>query len=221
LKIEGGQLPEVEAKAGREGEPPGYVVVGASTGGPAAIHYVIDHLPAAFSSPIAIAQHMPEGFTRPFAERLARRTDREVREARDGDVLEPGLIVIAPGGTHLELAPGKGGVRCSLVAPKSDDRFVPSVDRLFVSAAKVLGEEVVGLVLTGMGNDGLAGARAIRGAGGTVLVESEETAIVYGMPREVAEAGHADRVLPLSAIPRALGSAGQARARARRTRGKA
>lgn len=210
------QPPRAAMDEARAQESPSCVVVGSSTGGPAALHYLLSELPPNFNVPIAIAQHMPPGFTKPFAERLSKRLGREVIEAMDDRPLSPGEIILAPGGKHLFMEHGTRGVKLSVVDPGGADRFIPSVDRLFESAAEVFEERVDAVILTGMGNDGLKGARAIRDAGGHVIAESEETAIVYGMPREVAEAGLADRVAALPEIPRLLAAAtGRSRARAR------
>lgn len=185
-------------------ETPSCVVVGSSTGGPSALYYLLSEMPPRFNVPIAIAQHMPPGFTKPFAERLSKRLGRDVVEGVDGRLLGPGQIILAPGGMHMMIEASPKGPRLVIAEPAVADRFIPSVDRLFISAAEVFEERVDAVVLTGMGNDGLHGARAIRDAGGHVIAESEETAVVFGMPREVAEAGLADRVAPLTDIPRLL-----------------
>ena len=191
----------------RTQETPSCVVVGSSTGGPAALHYLLSELPPRFDVPIAIAQHMPRGFTKPFAERLSKRLGRDVIEGEDGQMIQPGQVILAPGGKHLMLEKSARGPRLCVVDPAEADRFIPSVDRLFESAAEVFEERVDAVVLTGMGNDGLKGARAVHDAGGHVIAESQETAVVYGMPREVAEAGLADRVAALPEIPRLLAAA--------------
>lgn len=206
VQLEGGALAETLPEEGKapEGAPPECILLGSSTGGPAAIYYVLAHLAPTFTTPIAIAQHMPKGFTRPFAERLARRTGRDAREAGDGDLLTKGCILLAPGGKHMVIEQSRRGPVTVILEPDHKDRFVPSVDKLLASGADVYGTSAYGVVLTGMGNDGVKGAGAIRKAGGFVIAESEETAIVYGMPREVVEAGYATEVVPLSAIPRLL-----------------
>jgi two-component system chemotaxis response regulator CheB len=186
-----------------EGEAP-IVVIGSSTGGPAALMQTLgafaDVPPCAF----LVAQHMPAGFTRGFADRLDRMTPFSVREATSGEVPEWGSVLIAPGGSHLEVEAVDSRVVTRLQRDASRARHVPSVDRLFASAAKSVGEDLLAIVLTGMGDDGKEGARQVKEAGGRVIAESEETAVIYGMPKQVVNAGLADRVLPLNEIPAAI-----------------
>ena len=186
-----------------EGEAP-IVVIGSSTGGPAALMQTLgafaDVPPCAF----LVAQHMPAGFTRGFADRLDRMTPFSVREATSGEVPEWGSALIAPGGSHLEVEAVDSRVVTRLQRDASRARHVPSVDRLFASAAKSVGEDLLAIVLTGMGDDGKEGARQVKEAGGRVIAESEETAVIYGMPKQVVNAGLADRVLPLNEIPAAI-----------------
>jgi two-component system chemotaxis response regulator CheB len=151
-----------------------------------------------------VAQHMPEKFTRTFAERLARQTGLDVREAMDGDELGAGRVLVAPGGKHLKLV--RNGplspVRALLLPGEPSDgwRYCPSVDLLFESAAEVLGDRVCAVVLTGMGNDGRRGVERVKAAGGLALAESEDSAVVFGMPREAADTGMVDEVLSLDAL---------------------
>lgn len=180
------------------------VVIGASTGGPPAVQRVLADLPEPFPAAVLIAQHMPEGFTRMFAERLDRLTGLNVREAAGGDSPAPGVALLAPGGRHLVVTRGRGGVTVELEAPRSRDLYVPSVDRLFVSAAEVFGRDLTAVVLTGMGDDGAAGVGAVRAEGGATIAESEETSVVFGMPREAIRSGAVQRVLPLPRIGSAL-----------------
>jgi two-component system chemotaxis response regulator CheB len=156
--------------------------------------------PAAF----LVAQHMPAGFTRGLAERLDRLTPFRVLEAQGGEELEAGTVLIAPGGCHLELDVTDARITTRLESETAGDRFVPSVDRLFASAAKQFAGNLLAVVLTGMGDDGREGASQVKAAGGRVIVESEETAVIYGMPRQVVNAGLADRVIPLHEIPGAI-----------------
>lgn len=180
------------------------VVIGASTGGPTALLQVLSAFLEVPSCAVLVAQHMPSGFTQGFAQRLGRMTAFDVREARNGDELEPGVVLIAPGGSHLEISKPGGRAKVRVVSDAGVDRNVPSIDRLFQSAAKELAENVIAIVLTGMGDDGREGAREIRAAGGKVIAESEETAVIYGMPKRVVNAGLADQVLPLHEIPAAI-----------------
>jgi two-component system chemotaxis response regulator CheB len=176
-------------------------VIGASTGGPAALQLVLEQLPTGFPFPIAIVQHMPPGFTRPFANRLNGLCRLAVKEAVDGERLEPGKVFIAPAGQHFRLSP-------SLVVMLSSEprtaRHIPSVDELFRSAAKARPGRVLGILLTGMGEDGAEALSLIRAEGGVTIAESEESCVVYGMPRAAVERGAARYVLPLSAIAAAL-----------------
>ena len=153
-----------------------------------------------------VSQHMPSGFTRGFAKRIDRRTPLRAREAKAGEEPEPGLALIAPGGSHLELDAVGGRVVTRLLARRPDDKYAPSVDRMFESAAKHFGSELVAVVLTGMGDDGCRGACAVKEAGGTVLVESEDSAVIFGMPQQVIRAGCVDAVLHLDDIASAIGA---------------
>jgi two-component system chemotaxis response regulator CheB len=179
------------------------VVIGASTGGPAALMQLFSALepgPCAY----VIAQHMPEGFTRSFAGRLAGTTRFAAREAQHGEAPAPGTILVAPGGKHLELDNAGGRLVANVVAGSPGDRFAPSVDRLFASAAKHVGPDLLAVVLTGMGDDGAVGSLAVKRAGGNVIAEAESTCVVYGMPRQAVRVGAVDVVLPLHDIPSAI-----------------
>ena len=169
------------------------VVIGASTGGPGALLEILCALPSGFGAAIAVAQHMPAGFTTAFADRIARRGRLPAFEVTRGAILLAGTIAVCPGGFHLTLERGADGIRCALT-PAAGEPWVPSVDRLFASAA-VFGANALGVVLTGMGSDGAAGAVALRASGARVLVESTETAVVDGMPAAVRAAGAADGIL--------------------------
>lgn len=172
-------------------------VIGASTGGPAALQRLLERLPPAFPIPIAIVQHMPVGFTRPFADRLNGLSALHVKEAVEGERLLPGEAIIAPAGQHLRLTPG-------LIATLSSEpraaRHTPSVDVLFRSAAKARAGRVLGILLTGMGDDGADGLSLIRAQGGITIVESEESCAVYGMPRAAVQRGAAGHVLSVEEI---------------------
>ncbi|HEX2676357.1 MAG TPA: chemotaxis-specific protein-glutamate methyltransferase CheB [Polyangiales bacterium] len=173
------------------------IVVGASTGGPTALLELFGRLPSDSNACVIVAQHMPERFTRAFADRLDRISSFSVMEA-DGLVqLAPGHGIVCPGGKCLELEIGADGPRVCVVEPTSADRHAPSADRLFKSAAKVLGDKVLAVVLTGMGDDGAQGVVAVKQAKGRVIVESEETAVIYGMPRSAKQTGYVDETLPL------------------------
>jgi two-component system chemotaxis response regulator CheB len=186
------------------GATPSVVVIGSSTGGPAALMQIFGAFTSAPPCAFLVAQHMPKGFTRGFAERLDRLTALRASEAQGGEHPSAGTILLAPGGRHLEIESMAGRPVTRVVANTSGDRYTPSVDRLFESAAKAYGTDLVGVVLTGMGDDGRRGAQAIRASGGRVIAESEETAVIFGMPQQVIRCGAADRVLPLDEIARAI-----------------
>ena len=176
------------------------VVIGTSTGGPHALTRLFAALPAGLPVPLAIALHIPAGYTASLADRLTGVGAMAVEEAREGTELVPGRAVIAPGGRHLRL---RGSGEKILAVVSSEPRaalYRPSVDELFESAARTVRGGVVGVVLTGMGEDGLRGAEAIRTDGGRVLAESKESCVVYGMPRAVIEAGLATDRVPLEGI---------------------
>jgi two-component system, chemotaxis family, protein-glutamate methylesterase/glutaminase len=179
------------------GAPPRVVVVGVSTGGPAALERLLTALPSSFPLPVLIVQHMPQLFTRLLAERLNSLCALSVREAVDGDRAEPGRATIARGDWHMEIAPD---FRLRLNQNPLENFCRPSVDVLFRSAAQTAAGRVLGVVLTGMGSDGLAGSRAIRAAGGTVLAQDAASSVIWGMPGAVANAGLATRILPLDAL---------------------
>jgi two-component system chemotaxis response regulator CheB len=165
------------------------VVIGASTGGPHALTRLVAALPAGLPVPVAIALHIPPGYTPALAARLHDICALDVVEASDGIELRPGLVVIAPGGMHLKIeAAGDAFVGRLDLSPLACAHH-PSVDVLFQTAAQAAGDAVLGVVLTGMGDDGLEGARAMHAVGGRVLTESESSCVIYGMPRCVHEAG--------------------------------
>lgn len=173
------------------------VVIGTSTGGPNALAEVLRRLPADFPVPLLVVQHMPPVFTRYLAERLDAICPLQVREAAGGERLDRGHIWIAPGDYHMEIQENRDGVFLLLHQRPPENSCRPSVDPLFRSAAQVFRQGTLGLILTGMGQDGLNGSRAVVEAGGSILVQDEATSVVWGMPGAVAKAGLADQVLPL------------------------
>jgi two-component system, chemotaxis family, protein-glutamate methylesterase/glutaminase len=178
------------------------LVIGASTGGPRALATLLGGLPADLPAGTLVAQHMPPGFTAALAERLDSHTELRVREARDGDVVEPGLVLVGVGGRQLQVE--RDGERLIARVLDSAEGLVhrPSVDLLFRSAAEAAGGRVVAVVLTGMGQDGAAGMASIRRAGGRGLIESEDSAVIYGMPR--AARASAEQALPVDRLPEAI-----------------
>jgi two-component system, chemotaxis family, protein-glutamate methylesterase/glutaminase len=181
-------------------EPHGILAIGSSTGGPDALETVLRGLPADLPVPVAIVQHMPPIFTRLFAQRLDRVSGLTVVEARHGLLLEPGLVAVAPGDTHLLVVEDQGTLRVATNRETRQNGCRPSVDVLFRSAAGVLGARVLACVLTGMGHDGLRGCQRLRAAGAEIVVQDQATSVVWGMPGAIAADGLADRVLPLPAI---------------------
>lgn len=177
---------------------PKLIVIGASTGGPVALADVLSALPENFSLPILLVQHMPENFTKAFAERLNKTCKIRVREAVDGDVLEPGLALLAPGGKQFMLEKRTQSIR---VLP-DDNRlnYKPSLDITFASAANVYADKVLGIVLTGMGSDGCKGARILKDAGSVIWSQDEASSVIYGMPMAVAKENLSDKVLSLKDI---------------------
>jgi len=180
------------------------VVIGSSTGGPQALAFLLGRLPFNFPVPIVIVQHMPPVFTRHLATRIDQESPLQVKEAEAGDVLRPGCVFIAPGGMHLEVQRQGVAIKTVLHDGPPENSCRPAVDVLFRSAAETFGTGCVGVVLTGMGQDGLRGAERIVHAGGTVMAQDEATSVVWGMPRAVTLAGLAEHALPLSSIPSEL-----------------
>ncbi len=176
------------------------ISIGASTGGPPALQYILSHLPKDFPVPVVIAQHMPRLFTQSFAERLDRISQLTVKEAEDREPVQSGVALIAPGDTHLALRRRGKQVVVELV---KDGKYIyrPSVDLLMGSTASTYEASATGLILTGMGSDGVIGMKELKSKGGYVIAQDEETCVVYGMPRAVVNAGCADAVLPIDRIP--------------------
>jgi len=195
-------LPPLEPPVRRHGSAPParIVVIGSSTGGPNALTEILSGLPADLAAPVVIVQHLPANFT-PF---LARRLDAAgvltVHEAKSGDRVLPGQVWIAPGDRHLEVHATSKGFELETTEAPLVNSCRPAADVLFRSAAAAFGDETLAVVLTGMGQDGLAGCRAIRNAGGQIVTQDQETSVVWGMPGQVTNAGLADAVLPVSEI---------------------
>jgi two-component system chemotaxis response regulator CheB len=179
---------------------PKVVVIGVSTGGPTALGAILPELPAGFPLPILVVQHMPPLFTRLLAERLHSACRLPAEEAGQGDPVEGGKILIAPGDFHLKVASGGGGVRVCLDQSPPQNSCRPAVDALFTSIGEVYGGAVIAVILTGMGNDGLRGAEILKARGASVLAQDEASSVVWGMPGAVVNAGLADRVLPLDQV---------------------
>ena len=189
--------PAVASRAAPKAKSYKLVAIGTSTGGPVALQKVLTALPAGFPCPIVLIQHMPAAFTNAFAERLNKLCKIEVREARDGDMLRAGLALLAPGGKQM-MIDARGQVRVL----DGDERlnYKPSVDVTFGSAAKVFGDRVLAVVLTGMGADGREGARMLKSAGSQVWAQDEASCVIYGMPMAVVKANLADAVYSLNEV---------------------
>lgn len=178
------------------------LAIGSSTGGPDALASVLPLLPRDLAVPVVITQHMPPVFTRLFAQRLDAKCGLAVKEAEDGDRLEPGRVLVAPGDRHLVLERRGTAVVVRLSDAPAENFCRPAVDVMFRSAAAVYGERVLGVVLTGMGSDGARGSEVLRAAGGEVVVQDQASSVVWGMPGAVVAAGQESRVLPLSEVAR-------------------
>ena len=176
------------------------MAIGLSTGGPNALAEIFSHLPSDFPVPIVVVQHMPQLFTRFLAERLNAQTSLTVVEAEDGQVVKPGVVYVAPGDFHLTLKKRNGQIVTGLGQEPPENSHRPAADVLFRSVADTYGARALGLVLTGMGQDGLRGCQEIARAGGRVLVQDEATSVVWEMPGGVARAGLAAAVLPLGDV---------------------
>lgn len=178
-------------------QPVSVVAIGASTGGPPALQSIFAALPGELPFAVVVAQHMPAGFTRTFAERLDRIAGFPVSEAQDGAIVRSGSALIAPGGRNMLFRREGDSVVVEICDPDPREHYLPSVDKMFASCADHFGSNLLGVVLTGMGNDGSKGVRVIKDAGGQVLSEAEETAVIFGMPREALATGSVDAVVPL------------------------
>jgi two-component system chemotaxis response regulator CheB len=186
-----------EDEAVRERGPIEVIAIASSTGGPPALQAILTGIPADLNASFVIAQHMPAGFTRSFAERLNKLSAFMVREAADGDRVESGTVLIAPGGSHLEVRRDWKGLAARIFPRIAEDKYTPSADRMMMSVAEACGPSALGIVLTGMGRDGAGGTAAIKRRGGQCLAESEESAVIFGMPQEAIRTGAVDKAVPL------------------------
>jgi two-component system chemotaxis response regulator CheB len=185
--------------------PKHVIAIASSTGGPSALLEIFSKIPLTSTAGIVVAQHMPDKFTRTFAERLDKRGAVRTSEGVDGDRLGKLTGFVCPGRQCMEVHQNGLELKIAIGAPKPEsDRYVPSADRLLKSVAAACGARAVGVILTGMGDDGVEGARAIRDAGGLVIAESQETAVVYGMPGAAVRAGIPQKELPLPQIAELL-----------------
>jgi len=182
------------------------VAIGTSTGGPVALQKVLKDLPANYPLPLLLIQHMPGSFTTAFAQRLNNACAIQVREASDGDRLEPGLALLAPGGQQMVLEQRGGQLTVRITDSEPGQNYKPCVDVTFNSIARLLPGKTLAVVLTGMGADGREGARALKQGGSFVWAQDEASCVVYGMPAAIVDAGLADQVLPLDDMGRTIAS---------------
>ncbi len=197
-------LPSRTSVPRRSGKPYQLLAIGTSTGGPVALQNVLTKLPANFPYPIVLIQHMPGTFTTAFAARLNSLCNIQVKEAVDGDPVQPGHAYLAPGGRQMLFEGRAGATRLRIVDGNDKVNYKPCVDITFASAAKTYGGKVLAVVLTGMGADGREGARLLKAQGATIWAQDEATCVVYGMPQAVAKAGLASESLPLPLIGEAI-----------------
>lgn len=207
VKRPGSQQPAALAPLRRRSTPAKMrlVVIGASTGGPQAITRLLLALPGDFPVPIAIALHIPAGYTDTLAARLDQQCAIDVVEAQGAMLLRPGLAILAQGGQHLTVRSHDHNLMVHVSDQPRDSLYYPSVDLLFESAARATADRTLGVVLTGMGDDGCKGSGAIRRAGGSVLTQDEPSCVVYGMPRCVVEAGHSSQSAALEDLAALIG----------------
>lgn len=180
------------------------VAIGSSTGGPPALQSIFSSFEHKLPFAVVVAQHMPAGFTKAFADRLNRSSPFDIKEAEDGDLLVPGQILIAPGGKNMVFEVCGGQVTARIVPPTAADRYIPSVDVMLESCAGIYRKRMIAVILTGMGNDGSRGVKSVHEQGGYLIAESDETAVVYGMPREAVATGLVDRIVPLHRVAREI-----------------
>lgn len=187
-------------------DPSRVIAIGASTGGTEAVRVVLDALPADIPG-VVITQHIPGSFSTQFAERLNKSSRLRVKEAEDGEPIKPGFAYIAPGHLHLLVTRSGGTLRCTLSDAAPVSKHKPSVDVLFDSVAKAIGNRAVAVLMTGMGKDGAEGLLHLREAGAVTIVQDEKTSVVWGMPGEAVKLGAAERVIPLQKIAEEIISA--------------
>jgi len=195
---------KIEKKTNFAGTPSKVVAIGISTGGPQALEYLLSQLPGDFPASILVVQHMPENFTGMFAKRLDELSALSVKEAQSGDLIQTGRVLICPGSRHMRVK----RLPLADVAVLGDDERVnghrPSADVLLRSVAEEFRSQVVGILMTGMGDDGAEGLRAVKDCGGLTIAQSEDSCVVYGMPKAAIERGYAQRVVPLDALANTL-----------------
>jgi len=180
------------------------IAIGSSTGGPPALQKILSQLPGTLPFAVLISQHMPAGFTKAFAERLNRMLPFNVREAMDGEIIYPNTVLIAPGGMNMVAVQLKDQVIVRIKTPSKEEKYIPSVNVMLSSVAKSYANRALAVILTGMGNDGSLGIRKIKESGGGVLAESEESSVVFGMPREAIATGVVDKIVHLDQMAKEI-----------------
>ncbi|GAB6038746.1 chemotaxis response regulator protein-glutamate methylesterase [Fundidesulfovibrio butyratiphilus] len=180
------------------------VAIGVSTGGPPAVQKVLSSLPADFPAGIVIAQHMPAAFTGPFAKRLDGVCQLTVKEAQTGDKLLPGMVFIAPGGRHLKIHNRTSKIEIEVADEPREALYKPSANVLVTSVAEGVGRRALGVILTGMGNDGMEGVKVLKQKGGRALAQSDSSCVVYGMPKAIVDAGLADEIVDIDDMAQAI-----------------
>jgi len=199
------QPSQTKAVSGKIELPSEYIVaIGASTGGPQAIQYILSNLSPDFNCPIIIAQHMPPTFTPLFAERLNKICNLMVKEAEENEVIKPNHAYVCPGGKHTILEKKGSSIKFSFIYKAENDKYIPSINKLFSSLASIFKEKVLATILTGMGDDGAAGIQDVKEQGGITIAESPETAVIFGMPKEAIRSGKIDQISSLYKIPQLL-----------------
>lgn len=197
-------IDSMNGSVGALAQPPEIVGIGVSTGGPAALSRLLPILPGDYPCPIVLVQHMPPKFTKSLADDLDRLCALEVKEAANGMIAKAGQVLIAPGGSQMRITKLNGNAVVQITDDPPERSCKPAVDYLFRSIASGYGERSIGVILTGMGDDGTIGCKLLKEAGARVFTQDEETCVVYGMPRSVCEAGLSDRVAPLIEIAELL-----------------
>jgi len=197
--LEGEGIVEIP-EAGKKQRAIDVVAIGSSTGGPAALQIILTRLPSDFQAAMVISQHMPRGFTGPLSERLDKLSQLKIKEGEEGDQIKKGTVYICPGGFHLGITQKKEKLLIALKEGRPTDKYTPSVDYMMTSVAEHYGASSVGVILTGMGNDGRNGMLEIKTKGGYTIAEAESSAVVFGMPAEAIKTGAVEKVLPISEI---------------------
>lgn len=180
------------------------IIIGSSTGGPQSLEQIIPLIPKEIPSPVIVVQHMPEDFTCKLADRLNSISMLEVKEAEDGETLKNGVCYVAKGNYHMELIKNMNNVQVSLNKKEKIHGTRPSIDITMKSATNCYGSNMIGVILTGMGNDGTIGAKKIKENGGTIIAQSEKTSVIFGMPKSVIKSGYYDEIVDLQKIPVAI-----------------